>query len=127
MTFAEKIKYLRKEKGLSQAELATALNIGRSCLSMLEIGKNEPTASNLFLLAEFFGCSVDYLLGREDEASLVFTDKDRALGVVDNSPIALSKEERELIHLFDEAEEKLGKDYVRGVKQLVRITIDTKK
>ncbi len=73
MTFAEKIKYLRKEKGLSQAELATALNIGRSCLSMLEIGKNEPTASNLFLLAEFFGCSVDYLLGRETlDESLAF-------------------------------------------------------
>ena len=54
-----------------------------------------------------------------------FTDEERALGLSDNHLIALSDEDRELINLFAEAEEKLGKAYVRGVKQMVRIAIDT--
>lgn len=54
-----------------------------------------------------------------------FTDEERALGLSDNHLIALSDEDRELINLFAEAEETLGKAYVRGVKQMVRIAIDT--
>lgn len=54
-----------------------------------------------------------------------WTDEERALGLSDNHLIALSDEDRELINLFAEAEEKLGKAYVRGVKQMVRIAIDT--
>lgn len=55
-----------------------------------------------------------------------FTDEERALGLSDNHPIALSDDDRELINLFAEAEEKLGGAYVRGVKQMVRLAIDTK-
>lgn len=55
-----------------------------------------------------------------------FTDEERALGLSDSHPIVLSDDDRELINLFAEAEEKLGKAYVQGVKQMVRIAIDTK-
>ena len=55
-----------------------------------------------------------------------FTEEERALGLSDYHPIALSDDDRELINLFAEAEEKLGKAYVRGVKQMVRLAIDTK-
>ncbi len=88
MCFSEKIKSLRKEQGLSQAELAKALNIGRSCLSMLEIGKNEPTVNNLTLFANFFEVSIDYLVGRSDDFGNVtitnsageqLTDEERAM------------------------------------------------
>lgn len=54
-----------------------------------------------------------------------WTEEERALGLSDNHLIALSDEDRELINLFAEAEETLGKAYVRGVKQMVRIAIDT--
>ncbi len=54
-----------------------------------------------------------------------WTEEERALGLSDNHLIALSDEDRELINLFAEAEEKIGKAYVRGVKQMVRIAIDT--
>ena len=67
MTFSEISKQLRKEKGLSQIQLATALNISKACISMIEIGKNEPTANTLIKYANFFECSTDYLLGREDD------------------------------------------------------------
>ena len=55
-----------------------------------------------------------------------FTEEERALGLSDNHPIALSDDDRELINLFAEAEEKLGKTYVRGIKQMVRLHIDSK-
>ena len=67
MTFAEISKRLRKEKGLTQIQLAEALNISKACISMIEIGKNEPTANTLIRYANFFGCTTDYLLGRSDE------------------------------------------------------------
>lgn len=67
MTFSEMSRYLRKEKGLSQVELAKALNVSKACISMIEIGKNEPTAITLIKYADFFECSIDYLLGREDD------------------------------------------------------------
>lgn len=67
MTFAERSRCLRKEKGLSQVELAKALNVSKACISMIEIGKNEPTAITLIKYADFFECSIDYLLGREDD------------------------------------------------------------
>ena len=47
MTFSNTSKTLRKEKGLSQVQLAEALNISKACISMIEIGKNEPTANTL--------------------------------------------------------------------------------
>lgn len=71
MTFAERSRCLRKEKGLSQVELAKALNVSKACISMIEIGKNEPTAITLIKYADFFECSIDYLLGREDDFGVI--------------------------------------------------------
>ena len=67
MDFSERSKYLRKENGLSQVQLAEALKVSKACISMIEIGKNEPTANTLIRYADFFQCSTDYLLGREDD------------------------------------------------------------
>lgn len=55
-----------------------------------------------------------------------FTDEERALGLSENHPIALSDDDRELITLFAEAEEKFGKTYVQAIKKMVRLQIDTK-
>lgn len=62
--FGERLAKLRKEKGLTQEELAKALNITRSALSLYEIGKRDPDTETLKKMAEYFGVSIDYLLGR---------------------------------------------------------------
>ena len=54
MTFSEISKSLRKENGLSQVQLAEALNVSKACISMIEIGKNDPTANTLLKYADFF-------------------------------------------------------------------------
>ncbi len=67
MDFAEISKMLRKSMNLSQETLAKKLDVSKACISMIEIGKNEPTANTLLRYADFFQCSTDFLLGREDD------------------------------------------------------------
>lgn len=67
MNFSKRLKLLREQKGLTQEELAAILNISRSALSLWEIGKREPNQETLRFLAEYFGVSIDYLLGRTDD------------------------------------------------------------
>ena len=67
ITFGVKIKDLRKEKNLTQKELAQALSITVSTLSHWECGYQEPNFDDLIMIADYFEVSVDYLLGREDD------------------------------------------------------------
>lgn len=60
-----KIKLLRNKKGITQEKLAQNLKIARSTLAMYELDKSEPDNATLLQLADFFGVSVDYLLGHE--------------------------------------------------------------
>lgn len=64
-TFGERLKTLRKSKGISQQAVGDLFGIGRISVSNWERGKNPPTTDKLERLAEFFGVSVDWLLGRE--------------------------------------------------------------
>lgn len=66
-----KIKEMRKDKGIFQKELATALKTNIVNISNWETGRNEPSCKDLISLANYFQCSVDYLLGRENELGLV--------------------------------------------------------
>ena len=59
----ENIKQLRKEKGLSQEELAIKLNVVRQTVSKWENGLSVPDSSMLISLADEFGVSVSDLLG----------------------------------------------------------------
>ena len=63
---AERIAELRNEMGIKQAELAEALNIGRSSISEYEKGNTQPSMASLLELADFFQVRLDYLLGRTD-------------------------------------------------------------
>ena len=60
--FAYNLKVLRKEKKLSQPELALALNVSKGMISFWENEKYEPTASNIIIVAQFFNISIDDLL-----------------------------------------------------------------
>lgn len=62
-----RIKELRMQKGLTQQQLADAVNIDRALLARYENGSRTPPIKKLDILADFFGVTVDYLLGREDE------------------------------------------------------------
>ncbi|MBO5852177.1 MAG: helix-turn-helix transcriptional regulator [Clostridia bacterium] len=64
--FNERLLQLRKERGLSQLELAKILETTQRRISYMELGKVEPDLETLVLLAKFFDVSIDYLIGIKD-------------------------------------------------------------
>lgn len=64
--FASRLKDLRKENGIGQNDLAKLLELSNSSISYWENAKQEPSASALCKLAQYFDVSVDYLLGLDD-------------------------------------------------------------
>lgn len=64
--FAERLKELRLEKGLSQRGLAKLLNLSYSAIAQWENESRIPNAEAVVILAKFFSVSTDYLLGLTD-------------------------------------------------------------
>lgn len=64
--FANRLFELRKEKGISQAQLAKMIGSSLSIVCYWETNKSEPTAPYLSKIADVFDVSVDYLLGRKE-------------------------------------------------------------
>jgi len=64
--FAERLKELRLEKGLSQRELASKTGISQNAIAFWENEKRVPNANAVATLAIFFGVSADYILGLEN-------------------------------------------------------------
>ena len=64
--FADKLKELRLEKGLSQDELAKKIGLTQRKVSKLETMQLNPSAQVIVDIAKFFAVSTDYLLGLED-------------------------------------------------------------
>lgn len=60
-----KLKELRKEKGLTQEELANKLFLSQNGYSSYENGRTEPNIDILCRLADYYNVSLDYLVGRE--------------------------------------------------------------
>ena len=61
-----RIKLLREEKGLKQEELAKILSIAPSTIGMYERDAREPNDEIKLKMAEYFGVSIDFLLGKSD-------------------------------------------------------------
>lgn len=64
--FQERLKELRKDRGILQKELAEKLRTTNSSISDWENGRSQPDLQSLADLARFFEVRVDYLLGLED-------------------------------------------------------------
>lgn len=65
-TFGEKLKELRKEKALTQKQLAALLKCSQSAIVYWENNKQEPTISALRKICLFFEVSADYMLSFEE-------------------------------------------------------------
>ena len=66
MIIGKRIKELRLENKLSQLALSKAIGVDKHAIIYWEQEVNEPKASYIVRLAQFFGVSTDYLLGLED-------------------------------------------------------------
>lgn len=64
--FAERLKELRKEKGVSLKLLASEIGVSDIAISRWENKQRVPNIESLVALAKYFGVSCDYLVGLED-------------------------------------------------------------
>ena len=60
----QRIKHLREDMDLRQIDVAKATGIDQKTLSNYETGKTNPDSYALIKLADFFGVTIDYLVGR---------------------------------------------------------------
>lgn len=65
-SFATVIKQLRKERGLTQDQLAALLGVSRSTIGMYETGSREPDFETSEAIADVFNVDMDYLMGRSN-------------------------------------------------------------
>ena len=101
-----RIREIRKEKGLTAKYLAHELGIAESTVSQYENLKREPDQNTLIQIADLFGVSLDYLLCRTDETK--------------NQPPAQGEElDRQLVSMLldlDPMDALRVRDFVEGLK-----------
>lgn len=80
MEFHEKLQLLRKEKHLTQEQLAEQLYVSRTAVSKWESGRGYPNLESLKTIAKLFGVSVDELLSGEEMIVLAETENRANVG-----------------------------------------------
>lgn len=96
--FHQRLIELRKEKGLSQYAFAEIVNSTRSTISGYETEGKEPSFAQLIVFAEFFGVSIDYLLGYSNQRW--YNDK------AASGDLILSAAEKRLINIYRQLSNK---------------------
>ena len=66
--FSVRFSELLKESGVSKRAFAAAIGVSAMSVCDWSNGNVQPTAENIYLVAEYFNVSADYLLGLEDES-----------------------------------------------------------
>lgn len=106
---SSRLKELRKKNGITQVDFAKAFNISTGTIGNWETGAREPDAQTLLKIANYFGVTVDYLLGETD------TPEKSTKTLVDESDIkvALFGGDREVTdEMWDEVRNFV--DYVKS-------------
>ena len=96
MNFGDILKKLRKDKNLTQDELAQKINNSRSNIANYENGKNMPSVEVLQKLSELFDVSTDYLLGKSDKKNPEKVDIDNIDIAFASGIKGLNKENQEI-------------------------------
>lgn len=76
MEFHEKLQQLRKQKGLTQEELASALFVSRTAVSKWESGRGYPEIDSLKAISKFFSVSLDELLSTDELLTVAEQERD---------------------------------------------------
>ncbi len=98
MEFYEKLQELRKQKGVTQEELAEKLFVSRTAISKWESGRGYPNIESLKAISKFFGVTIDELLSGEELLNISQADnnkkqnqlRDLAFGLLDIGVVILA-------------------------------------
>jgi len=82
MKFEERIQLIRREKGLSQEELAEKLGISRQAIAKWEAGLSYPDVNNLIALSNIFHISIDHMLKEEEDCTTSFEEDQQKANII---------------------------------------------
>ncbi len=99
MQFGKRLKNLRKERDLTQQDIANVLGVGRATIAGYETKGKQPDYEKLNQLANYFNTSVDYLLGRTDVRNP--EDKNKELEKLAHKEIETVEDALEIIKYQD--------------------------
>lgn len=85
------IRKLRLESNLTQEEIANILGVSRTTYSGWELGTNTIPLRKLFLLSNYYKCSIDYITGLSRVNNFEYSDKDINFKVIGNNLRSLRK------------------------------------
>lgn len=130
MEFKNILKELRLERSLTQKEVAQNCDLSPQCISQLEMGTRNPTGSTLELLADYFDCSIDYLMGRDKTEihfkPIKFSNEEKSQGVVEHGP-HLSTEEWDWLELYHALKDEKGEKALHAVKTIIETFLQASK
>ena len=100
--FAERLKQLRIQKGISQTELAKIVNMHNTHISRYERGESSPSSKALKALADCLDVSADYLFyGKEENAAIAKLEDQELLKMFSEVEKFPNKEKEELKSVID--------------------------
>lgn len=109
--FAERLKTLRKNAGLTQKDMAQHFQTSQPSYQAWESGKRNPNKASLDKLATFFNVSVDYLLGKTDIKNPTNSSQ----------PEIFFRKAVSDMNMTPEQEEQFQKDIINFIEQRKRI------
>ena len=87
-----RLRELRKNKKLSMKAFGKIFNLSESTISLYENGKHNPDLETLIQFADFFGVSIDYIVGRTDNpefaSDILVQTQDGKITALENSGLA---------------------------------------
>ena len=101
-----RLKELRKKSKLRQQDVADAINCSQAVYSRYENGEREPSKDVLRSLADYFGVTVDYIIGRDQE------ETDQAA----ITTALLTREER-MLEMFRQMDEKEQDAFIKWLEK----------
>lgn len=120
MKFSLKLKELRENRGLTQRDLAQALNISKGSVGMWESTDRIPNSKRLQQIANYFKISMDELIGRED-----FTPAERAAGLSETRKMNVTPIEDDLLYVFRQIGKRFGeqaqRDYITVGENMLKL------
>ncbi|MDL2212215.1 XRE family transcriptional regulator [Erysipelotrichaceae bacterium OttesenSCG-928-M19] len=108
----DRLKKLRKEKGITQKEISELLNVSRVSYARYETGDRQPPYETLSKIADFFEVSTDYLLGNSNNIKIKNLDRDVVrINVLGSVPAGVPMEAIEDIVDWEEIPSEWNGDY----------------
>ena len=113
LRFGARLRDLRRRCKMTQQGVADRLQIHRTTYTKYEIGGVTPDQQGLLKLAEIFGVTVDYLLGRDEQPPARLANDE-------NQPMMLTLQEKVLVQMFRQLDRRQQNELVARAQQAFR-------